>query len=49
MLPAVKVRVVQAALKSVVKPIYENEFMQSSYGSRSRRGCKDALREVQHQ
>jgi len=48
-IPTVKDRVVQAALKSVLEPIFEREFMESSYGFRPRRGCKDALREVQHQ
>jgi RNA-directed DNA polymerase len=48
-IPTVKDRVVQAALKSVLEPIFEREFLESSYGFRPRRGCKDALREVQHQ
>jgi RNA-directed DNA polymerase len=45
-LPAVKDRVVQAALKQVLEPIFENEFLDSSYGFRSGRSGKDALREV---
>jgi RNA-directed DNA polymerase len=48
-IPTVKDRVVQAALKSVLEPIFEREFLESSYGFRPQRGCKDALREVQHQ
>jgi RNA-directed DNA polymerase len=48
-IPTVKDRVVQAALKSVLEPIFENEFLESSYGFRPQRGCKDALRAVQHQ
>ena len=40
---------VQAALKSVLEPIFEREFCDSSYGFRPQRGCKDALREVQRQ
>lgn len=48
-IPTVKDRVVQAALKSVLEPIFEREFRDSSYGFRPRRGCKDALREVQRQ
>ena len=48
-IPTVKDRVVQAALKSVLEPIFEHEFCESSYGFRPRRGCKDALREVQRQ
>lgn len=48
-IPTVKDRVVQAALKSVLEPIFEREFLESSYGFRPQRGCKDALREVQQQ
>ena len=45
-IPTVKDRVVQAAVKIVVEPIFEHEFLSMSYGFRPRRGCKDALREV---
>lgn len=45
-IPAVKDRVVQAALKLVIEPIFEHEFEPRSYGFRQGRGCKDALREV---
>ena len=45
-IPAVKDRIVQTALKMVLEPILENEFLPSSYGFRPGRGCKDALREV---
>jgi RNA-directed DNA polymerase len=45
-IPAVKDRIVQTALKMVIEPIFEKEFMDSSYGFRPGRGCKDALREV---
>jgi RNA-directed DNA polymerase len=45
-IPAVKDRIVQTALKMVIEPIFEKEFMDSSYGFRPERGCKDALREV---
>ena len=45
-IPAVKDRVVQAALKLVIEPIFEHEFDPSSFGFRQGRGCKDALREV---
>jgi len=37
---------VQTALKMVLEPIFENEFLNLSYGFRPGRGCKDALREV---
>jgi RNA-directed DNA polymerase len=45
-IPAVKDRVVQAALKLVIEPIFEQEFANTSYGFRPQRGCKDALRQV---
>jgi RNA-directed DNA polymerase len=45
-IPAVKDRVVQTALKSVIEPIFESCFSASSHGFRPGRGCKDALREV---
>jgi retron-type reverse transcriptase len=45
-IPAVKDRVVQAALKLVMEPIFEHEFEPRSYGFRPGLGCKDALREV---
>ena len=45
-IPCVRDRVVQAALRLVIEPIFEKEFVQHSYGFRPGRGCKDALREV---
>ncbi len=45
-IPVVKDRIVQTAIKLVIEPIFENEFLESSYGFRPMRGCKDALREV---
>lgn len=45
-IPAVKDRIVQTALKLVIEPIFEREFLDMSYGFRPGRGCKDALREV---
>ena len=45
-IPVVKDRIVQTALKLVIEPIFEREFEDSRYGFRPRRGCKDALREV---
>ena len=45
-IPAVKDRVVQAALKQVIEPIFEHEFEPRSFGFRQGLGCKDALREV---
>jgi RNA-directed DNA polymerase len=45
-IPAVRDRVVQAALRLVIEPILEREFVSHSYGFRPGLGCKDALREV---
>lgn len=45
-IPAVKDRIVQTALKMAIEPIFENEFVEHSYGFRPLRGCKDALRKV---
>ncbi len=45
-IPAVKDRIVQTALVKVIEPIFEKEFLEVSYGFRPKRGCKDALREV---
>jgi len=46
-IPCVRDRVVQAALRLVIEPIVEREFVAHSYGFRPERGCKDALREVE--
>ena len=46
-IPVVKDRIVQTALKFVLEPIFEREFLEMSYGFRPGRGCKDALREVE--
>lgn len=45
-IPTVKDRVIQAAIKNAIEPIFENEFLDMSYGFRPGRGAKDALREV---
>jgi RNA-directed DNA polymerase len=47
-IPTVRDRVVQAAVRHVVEPIFEKEFAAHSYGFRPGRGCKDALRRVDH-
>ncbi len=44
--PCVRDRVVQAAVRLVIEPIFERVFGPHSYGFRPGRGCKDALREV---
>ena len=45
-IPTVRDRVVQAAIRLVIEPIFETRFRPNSYGFRPGRGCKDALREV---
>lgn len=45
-IPTVKDRIVQTALKFVLEPIFEAQFLDGSYGFRPGRGCKDALRVV---
>jgi RNA-directed DNA polymerase len=47
-IPTVRDRVVQTALRNVLEPIFEHDFAEHSYGFRPGRGCKDALRRVQH-
>lgn len=46
-IPTVTDRVVQAALRMGIEPIFENRFAKHSYGFRPGRGCKDALRRVE--
>lgn len=45
-IPTVRDRVVQAAVRNVIEPIFEQEFKDCSYGFRPKRSCKDALRTV---
>jgi RNA-directed DNA polymerase len=45
-IPAVRDRVVQAAVKRVIEPIFERLYAPTSFGFRPGRGCKDALRVV---
>ena len=45
-IPNVRDRVVQAALKLVIEPIFEVDFLSCSYGFRPGRSAKDATREV---
>lgn len=47
-IPTVKDRIVQTALKMALEPVFENEFHPNSFGFRPGRGCKDALRVVDH-
>ena len=45
-IPTVRDRVVQAALRNALEPIFERDFAPQRYGFRPGRGCKDALRRV---
>lgn len=47
-IPTVRDRVVQKALLATIEPIFEKDFAEHSYGFRPGRGCKDALRRVDH-
>ena len=47
-IPTVRDRVVQTAVLMVLEPIFERDFAEHSYGFRPGRGCKDALRRVDH-
>jgi RNA-directed DNA polymerase len=46
-IPAVRDRVVQAALRNVLEPIFEREFADSSHGFRPGRGCQGAVARVE--
>jgi len=43
MIPTIRDRVVQGAIKNVIEPIFELTFSNRSYGFRPGRGCKHAL------
>jgi RNA-directed DNA polymerase len=45
-IPTVRDRVVQAAIRNVIEPIFDRDFAPQSYGFRPGRGCTDALRRV---
>ena len=47
-IPTVRDRVVQAALKLVLEPIFEADFQPCSYGFRPRRRAQDAIAEIHH-
>lgn len=47
-IPVVRDRIVQTSLRMVIEPIFEATFAEHSYGFRPGRGCRDALRRVQH-
>src|SRR5665213_1506508 len=45
-IPTIRDRVVQAAAKLVLEPIFEADFEDSAYGYRPARGAADAIKEV---
>jgi len=45
-IPTIRDRVVQAAVKNLLEPIFEAYFEDCSYGFRPNRGCWDALAEI---
>ena len=47
-IPTIRDRVVQAALKLVLEPIFEADFQPCSYGFRPRRRAQDAIAEIHH-
>jgi RNA-directed DNA polymerase len=47
-IPSIADRVVQAALKLVLEPIFEADFEPCSYGFRPRRRAQDAIAEIHH-
>ncbi len=47
-IPTVRDRVVEKAMQVTIEPIFERDFAEQSYGFRPGRGCKDALRRVDH-
>jgi hypothetical protein len=47
-IPTVRDRVVQAAIKLVLEPIFEADFEPCSYGFRPRRRAQDAIAEIHH-
>lgn len=45
-IPTIKDRVVQAACKMVIEPIFEADFEKSSYGFRPKRSAEGAIKEI---
>ena len=46
-IPAVRDRTVEAALKAVLEPIFEQDFAEHSYGFRPGRGCAEAVGRIE--
>ena len=47
-IPALEDKLVQAALVKILQRIYEQDFINDSYGFRPKRSCHDALRALSH-
>jgi group II intron reverse transcriptase/maturase len=45
-IPAVEDKIVQMAIKKILEAIFEQDFMDTSYGFRPNRGCHDALSQI---
>ena len=45
-IPAVEDKIVQMALKKILEAIFEQDFMDTSYGFRPNRSCHDALKKI---
>ena len=45
-IPVIRDRVVQAACRKVVEPIFEADFLEGSFGFRPKRGAQQAHREI---
>jgi len=46
-IPTIRDRVVQQALRSVIEPIFEQEFLECSYGFRPGRNCHQAIEKAE--
>jgi RNA-directed DNA polymerase len=46
-IPAVRDRTVEAAVRNVIEPIFERDFVEHSYGFRNGRGCRQAVERVE--
>jgi len=45
-IPAIRDRVVQQALKNVIEPIFEAEFLDSNFGYRPGKSAKRAIEQI---
>ena len=45
-IPTIKDRIVQMAVKMVIEPLWEADFIPTSYGFRPRRGAQDAIKQI---